>query len=47
MVIFHVHILSTFPLGVPLEWNIFMIFGVLFLFGTTATCRCPRSTTRC
>jgi hypothetical protein len=33
MVIFHVHILSTFPLGVPLEWNIFMIFGVLFLFG--------------
>ena len=33
MVIFHVHILSTFPLGVPLEWNIFMIFGLLFLFG--------------
>jgi len=33
MVIFHVHILSTFPLAVPLEWNVFMIFGVLFLFG--------------
>jgi hypothetical protein len=33
MVVFHVHILSTFPLAVPLEWNIFMIFGVLFLFG--------------
>jgi hypothetical protein len=33
MVIFHVHILSTFPLAVPLEWNLFMIFGVLFLFG--------------
>jgi len=33
MVIFHLHILSTFPLAVPLEWNIFMIFGVLFLFG--------------
>jgi hypothetical protein len=33
MVIFHVHIFSTFPLGVPLEWNIFMIFGILFLFG--------------
>jgi len=33
MVIFHLHILSTFPLGVPLEWNVFMIFGVLFLFG--------------
>jgi hypothetical protein len=33
MVIFHAHILSTFPLAVPLEWNVFMIFGVLFLFG--------------
>jgi len=32
-VIFHLHILSTFPLAVPLEWNVFMIFGVLFLFG--------------
>jgi hypothetical protein len=33
MILFHVHITSTFPLGVPLEWNIFMIFGLLFLFG--------------
>ncbi len=33
MIIFHVHITSTFPLGVPLEWNLFMIFGILFLFG--------------
>jgi hypothetical protein len=33
MVLFHVHILSTFPLAVPLEWNLFMIFGLLFLFG--------------
>jgi Transmembrane protein of unknown function (DUF3556) len=33
MVIFHLHILSTFPLAVPLEWNIFMVFGLLFLFG--------------
>ncbi len=33
MVLFHVHITSTFALGVPLEWNLFMIFGVLFLFG--------------
>jgi hypothetical protein len=33
MVIFHLHILSTFPLAVPLEWNVFMVFGVLFLFG--------------
>lgn len=33
MVIFHLHIFSTFPLAVPLEWNVFMIFGLLFLFG--------------
>lgn len=33
MVIFHVHITSTFPLAVPLEWNLFMIFGLLVLFG--------------
>lgn len=33
MVIFHVHITSTFALGVPMEWNLFMIFGLLFLFG--------------
>ncbi|MFI5028432.1 MAG: DUF3556 domain-containing protein, partial [Solirubrobacterales bacterium] len=33
MIIFHLHILSTFPLAVPLEWNVFMIFGILFLFG--------------
>jgi hypothetical protein len=32
MIIFHVHITSTFPLAVPLEWNLFMIFGTLFLF---------------
>lgn len=33
MVIFHIHITSTFPLAVPLEWNLFMIFGLVFLFG--------------
>ncbi len=33
MVIFHLHIISTFPLAVPLEWNIYVIFGALFLFG--------------
>jgi hypothetical protein len=33
MVLFHAHITSTFALGVPLEWNLFMIFGLLFLFG--------------
>ena len=33
MILFHVHVFSTFPLAVPLEWNVFMIFGLLFLFG--------------
>ena len=33
MLLFHVHITATFALGVPLEWNLFMIFGLLFLFG--------------
>lgn len=32
MLIFHIHITSTFPLAVPLEWNLFMMFGILFLF---------------
>ncbi len=29
MVCFHFGILSAIPMGVPLEWNVFMIFGVL------------------
>ncbi len=33
MIVFHVNITSMFPLAVPLEWNLFMIFGLLFLFG--------------
>ncbi len=33
MVLFHLHILSTFPMGVPMEWNVFMIFSTVFLFG--------------
>jgi len=32
MIIFHLNITSMFPLAVPLEWNLFMIFGILFLF---------------
>ncbi|HTQ22757.1 DUF3556 domain-containing protein [Mycobacterium sp.] len=32
MVVFHLNILLAFPMGVPLEWNVFMIFGVLWLF---------------
>jgi hypothetical protein len=32
MVCFHLVILTAIPMGVPLEWNVFMIFGVLTLF---------------
>lgn len=32
MVLFHLGIISSFPMGVPLEWNVFMIWGVVFLF---------------
>ena len=32
MVVFHLGILTAIPMGVPLEWNVFMIFGVLALF---------------
>ncbi len=32
MVSFHLLILTSIPLGVPLEWNVFMIFSILYLF---------------
>ncbi|MFI9508458.1 DUF3556 domain-containing protein [Nocardia sp. NPDC052566] len=32
MICFHLAILTAIPMGVPLEWNVFMIFGVLTLF---------------
>ena len=32
MITFHMGILTAIPMGVPLEWNVFMIFCVLFLF---------------
>ena len=32
MIAFHLHILTSFPMGVPLEWNVFMIYGILTLF---------------
>ncbi|OLT40049.1 hypothetical protein BJF85_06965 [Saccharomonospora sp. CUA-673] len=32
MVLFHVFITSTFPLAVPLEWNILFAFAAVFLF---------------
>jgi Transmembrane protein of unknown function (DUF3556) len=33
MVIFHLNILSNLPMGVPLEWNVFFIFLLFYLFG--------------
>ncbi|CAN7575224.1 DUF3556 domain-containing protein [Mycolicibacterium frederiksbergense] len=32
MLVFHFGILSSIPMGVPLEWNVFMMFSVLALF---------------
>jgi hypothetical protein len=32
MVMFHLFILSTFPLAVPLEWNVLFAFATVFLF---------------
>ncbi len=32
MVVFHLFILSTFPIAVPLEWNVLFAFATVFLF---------------
>jgi len=32
MVVFHLFIISTFPLAVPLEWNVLFAYATLFLF---------------
>ena len=32
MIGFHLWILGSFPMGVPLEWNVFMIWGIVALF---------------
>ena len=33
MLLFHVFITSSIPMGVPLEWNVLMVYGAFFLFG--------------
>jgi hypothetical protein len=38
MVCFHLAILTAIPMGVPLEWNVFMIFGIVTLFVDKAAC---------
>jgi uncharacterized membrane protein YkgB len=32
MVVFHLFIISTFPLAVPLEWNVLFAYATIFLF---------------
>lgn len=36
MLVFHAQILSALPMGVPLEWNVMMMFSAAFLFGHNA-----------
>lgn len=33
---FHLYITSSIPMGVPLEWNVIMVFGAFALFGSYA-----------
>lgn len=33
MILFHLNILMSIPMGVPLEWNVLMGFAAVFLFG--------------
>ncbi len=33
ILLFHLQILTAIPMGVPLEWNVVMMFGAVFLFG--------------
>ena len=44
MITFHFGILSSIPMGVPLEWNVFMIFCVLSLFVGHAEVRLTQMT---
>jgi hypothetical protein len=45
MLCFHFGILSSIPMGVPLEWNVFMMFSVLALFVGQASIRLSDLTT--
>lgn len=39
MLVFHVFITSAIPMGVPIEWNVLMVYGGFFLFGHHADVR--------
>lgn len=36
MLVFHLFITSSIPMGVPIEWNVMMVYGAFFLFGANA-----------
>lgn len=36
MMVFHLYITSSVPMGVPLEWNVIMVYGATVLFGQYA-----------
>jgi len=36
MLAFHTFITTSFPMGVPIEWNFVMVYGAFFLFGAHA-----------
>ncbi len=36
MLMLHAHITSSVPMGVPIEWNVMVVYGALFLFGAHA-----------
>ncbi len=36
MVMLHAHITSSVPMGVPIEWNVMVVYGGFFLFGAHA-----------
>jgi hypothetical protein len=36
MLLFHAFITSSIPMGVPIEWNVMMVYGAFFLFGKSA-----------
>ena len=44
MIVFHLNIVFAIPMGVPLEWNVFMIFGMLSLFVGHSSVRTVRPT---
>jgi hypothetical protein len=37
MLLFHTFITSNVPMGVPIEWNVMVVYGGLFLFGAQTT----------